>query len=55
LQNHFYPNTGRLSDGYPDYHEYASEYPLLRTSDDGIPQGHVADDESNEETGGPIR
>lgn len=43
----------RLSDGYPDYPDYGSEFPLLRSSADRMPQN--VDEESNDDTGGPIR
>lgn len=44
----------RLSDGYPDYPDFGSEFPLLRNSNDLLGQNQV-DDESNDEAGGPIR
>lgn len=50
-----YSGGARLSEGYPDYPEFGSEFPLLRNSNDRIPQGQPADDESNDDTQGPIR
>lgn len=45
--------TRLSSDGYPEFPDFSSEFPLLRNSSDRIPQ--PVDDESNDDGGGPIR
>ncbi|CAG7819521.1 unnamed protein product [Allacma fusca] len=53
-QDMYILGISRLSDGYPEYPDFGSEFPLLRSSTDRIAQGQQ-DEESNDETGGPLR
>jgi hypothetical protein len=43
------------SDAYADFADYGNDFSLLINSADRIPQGQAADDESNDDAGGPIR